>query len=156
MAVDAEEAGMDAFMDKPFKLEELTAVYTKLLERNHRNQRNHSTRQPTVLPGVDTDTPSGLGVVARGPRSIRKVTPNVKIFVDASEVDDVTASPMGGDISSLEQDGASPTVALVVSESEWEGKGEAGPVQPPNRNGSDDGMISVIKHHNAKVYAAGN
>ena len=118
MAVDAEEAGMDAFMDKPFKLEELTAVYIKLLERENRNQRDIPT-QPTAVPlGVDTDTPSGLGVVARGPRSIRKVTPNVKIFVDASEVDDVTASPMGGDISSLEQYGSSTIAAVVVQESD--------------------------------------
>ena len=147
MAVDAEEAGMDAFMDKPFKLEELTAVYTKLLERNHRNQRNHSTRQPTVLPGVDTDTPSGLGVVARGPRSIRKVTPNAKIFVDASELDDVVASQVVGDSTFLEQNGTAPTAAVAVLESEWIGKVENGTV-----NGI--GMVNEVMSNNAKVHAA--
>ena len=153
MAVDAEEAGMDAFMDKPFKLEELTAVYIKLLERENRNQRDIPT-QPTAVPlGVDTDTPSGLGVVARGPRSIRKVTPNVKIFVDASEVDDVTASPMGGDISSLEQDGSSTIAAVVVQESDKKGMVETVTAQPSAGSGSGNGMIGGIKNNSAKVYA---
>ena len=112
MAVDAEEAGMDAFMVKPFKLEELTAVYIKLLERNHRNQRDIPTRPTPVTHGVDTaDTPT-LG----------------------------TASHMGG-------------VAVVVSESEWNGKGETGQVQPPTGSGSGKGIISGIKHNNAKVHA---
>ena len=125
MAVDAEESGMDAFMVKPFKLEELTAVYIKLLERNHRNQRDIPTRPTPVTHGVDTaDTPT-LG----------------------------TASHMGGGKSSLEEEETSPSVAVVVSESEWNGKGETGQVQPPTGSGSGKGIISGIKHNNAKVHA---
>ena len=84
MAVEAEEAGMDAFMEKPFRLEELTALYIKLLERDNRNQRDNFTR-----PGVDTlgvDTPWPTAVVRRQ-RLIRNVTPSTKIFIDASQQD---------------------------------------------------------------------
>ena len=104
MAVDAEEAGMDAFMDKPFKLEELTAVYIKLLKRDNRNQL--SIRQTTYARGD----------VARRPRLIRNVTPNAKIFVDAAEVDDVIALQVGGDSTSSQQDGTSSTAAVAVPE----------------------------------------
>ena len=145
MAVDAEEAGMDAFMDKPFKLEELTAVYVKLLEGENRHQRDRATLPPTRTQSIDIDTPP-LGTVA-GPRLIRNVTPNAKIFVDASESDDMMIiSHVGSDISS-------PTVAVAVSESELKGKVEASPVQPPTGSSSGNGMTSGNKHNGAKVYA---
>ena len=105
MAIDAEEAGMDAFMEKPFKLEELTAVYTKILERDHR----HANHQTTLTPGVDTES---LGVVVCGPRSICKVTLNAKIFVDASELGEMIASQTGGVVP----------VTFAVSESAEKGE----------------------------------
>ena len=155
MAVDAEEAGMDAFMDKPFKLEELTAVYTKLLARD-----NQSTRPTTGTPGVDTQAAPLLGAVARGPRSIYNVTKNAKIFIDAGELDDISASQTGGATSSLEQDGASPTYFMVVAEGNVakisDKTAAAGYAQPPltGGDGSGNGMISGIKLTSAKVHAA--
>ena len=56
-------------MNKPFKLDELTTVYTKLLEHDQL-----STRTTIVTPDVDTVSVS-LTTVAR-PRLIRKLTPN--------------------------------------------------------------------------------
>ena len=153
MAVEAEEAGMDAFMNKPFKLEELTALYNKILVRYDRNQQDTSTQQATVTHGVTQETPSLM--VVRGPRSIRNVTPNAKIFVDASELDDIIASQMGDDFSSLEQNGSSPTVAVAVavSESEWKTAVSEKPATG-NSNDTGNGMVSGIKYNNAKVHAA--
>ena len=151
MAVDAEEAGMDAFMDKPFKLEELTAVYTKLLERNHRNQRDIPTHQSTGTPGVDTD-PSSLGTAARGPRSIRKVTPNAKIFVDANEL-------MVGDTSPLEQVGTFPIAAVAVldwkhAKTAQQSTSEHFQTSTGTGDVSGNDMVSGIMSNNAKVHAA--
>ena len=99
IAIDAEEAGMDAFMNKPFKLDELTAVYTKLLENDHL-----STRTTIVTPtSIDKSRVSG-------PRLIRKITPNAKIFVN--EMDDLTVSQMNGDVSVLEHNETSLTVPM--------------------------------------------
>ena len=151
MAVDAEEAGMDAFMDKPFKLEELIAVYTKILVRDNQNQRVVSASQTAASSGVDVDS---LGAIVRGPRSVCNVTKNAKIFIDASELNDMFASQMAVDKCSLEQDGTLPTIAVVVSESEWKGKLETGPAQLPTGSGIGSDMISEIKLNSAKVHAA--
>ena len=133
MAVDAEEAGMDAFMDKPFKLEEITAVYIKLLERETQS-----------TPSVDTAPLHG--VVAHGPRSIYNVTKNAKIFIDASELDEMIASQIIGDSMSLE--GTSLTTAVAVS-TEWETVKNA-----QNESDRGNGVIGGIKHNNiAKVHA---
>ena len=151
MAVDAEEAGMDAFMDKPFKLEELTAVYIKLLERDHRNnQRDTSTHQTTVVQDVNTVV---LGAVVHNPRSIYKVTPNAKIFIDASELNDMLATHMIGDATSLEQDGTLPAAAAVMSKAEWKGKVETGSVQALTGSGNGNVLMTGITR-NAKVHAA--
>ena len=145
MAVDAEEAGMDAFMNKPFKLEELAAVYVKILERHNRKQRDISTRQITSTPSTDA-----ISQAVR--RSIRNVTPNAKIFVDPSEFDDTSISQLGGASSSLERNGSSPTVAVL--ESEWKGMMETGQVQPTTGFSTANGMNSGITSNNAKEHAA--
>ena len=140
MAVEAEEAGMDAFMNKPFKLEELTALYNKILVRYDRNQQDTSTQQATVTHGVTQETPSLM--VVRGPRSIRNVTPNAKIFVDASELDGMITSQMCGDSLSLEQDGTLPAAAVAVLECTVASMGEkTGHLQLP-----------AGKHNSGKVH----
>ena len=147
MAIDAEEAGMDAFMDKPFKLEELTAVYIKLLERDHRNQCDRSIRTTTLTPGVDTDT------VARGPRSLCNVTKNAKIFVDVDELHDMIASQIDTTIVSLgmEQDGTSPTVAVAIPERQSPMNTQKITVRDSDRGNE---MIKEIKYNNSKVHPA--
>ena len=142
MAVDAEAAGMDAFMDKPFRLEELTAVYVKLLERDNRNQRVVSTYQMKESLGKD----SSLGAVISADRLIRNITPNAKIFVDSHEFDDVVASQIVGDASSLA--GTSPIIAVAVAASECNEKRMSGTVLPPSRSGSG------IYPNSSKVHAA--
>ena len=151
MAVDAEDAGMDAFMDKPFKLEDLTAVYIKILERDQR----HSNHQSTVTPSI-VDVSSLLGVVVRAHRSIRNVTPNAKIFIDASELDYMVPALIGGNSSLLEQDGTSPTVAVAVPERKvatMADKPATCHVQPPTECVSVNSMINGITQ-NAKVHVA--
>lgn len=140
MAIDAEAAGMDAFMDKPFRLEDLTAVYIKLLERGHPSQRKTSTHQTKESPHV--------AVISTTDRLIRNVTPNAKIFVNVSEFDDVVAPQIVGDSSSLA--GTSPTGIAVaaVAASESERKRMSGSVSPPVRSGS--GIIP----NSSKVHAA--
>ena len=141
MAVDAEEAGMDAFMNKPFKLEELAALYVKILERHNRKQRDISTRQITATPGVDTIS-IPLETIVCGPRSICNVTPNAKIFVDASELDGMITSQMCGDSLSLEQDGTLPAAAVAVLECTVASMGEkTGHLQLP-----------AGKHNSGKVH----
>ena len=114
MAIDAKEADMDAFMEKPFKLDELTAVYINLLARDQRNQGDI-----TGTPGVDAG-PTSLRAITRGRRSIRNVTPNAKIFVDASESNAVVASQAVGstDIVTMtespENGAVKPTFDLVL------------------------------------------
>ena len=142
MAVEAEEAGMDAFMEKPFRLEELTAVYIKLLERENRNQRVVSAVQPILTSGLDTGT---LGAVPRGStsRSIRNITKNAKIFVDASEFefDDAIASQVGVNTSELAQDGTSPNVAVPMA-------GSQGEISVENQTtGSGSGRKTTAKVH---------
>ena len=134
MAVDAEEAGMDAFMEKPFKLEELTAVYIKLLERDQRNQREQSSRETSQAVTSSADT----GVVAGVPRSSFNVTKNAKIFVDAGDLKSICAS----------QDGTSPIVAVAVTESERKGKMVTCPDEPIIVSGSR------MNHSSSRVHAA--
>ena len=159
MAVDAEEAGMDAFMDKPFKLEELTAVYVKLLEIQNQNQGDQFTCLTTRTPGDDTDTLSlGTVPVARRHRSIRSVTPSAKIFIDAGEWDDIIASHGGGDSSLLEQGGISLNAPVVVAVPERKSVGNlqktaSGQFQISAGSNSGDGMIGGITHKHAKVHA---
>ena len=136
MAVDAEAAGMDAFMDKPFRLEELTAVYIKLMERDQRNQRELSSRETPQAVTSSAD----IGVVARGPRSSFNVTKNAKIFVDAGDLKSMRAS----------QDGTSPIVAVAVTESERKGKVVNGPDEPVIASGSGSGT----NHSSSRVHAA--
>ena len=147
MAVEAEEAGMDAFMEKPFRLEELTAVYVKLLERDNRTQRDGS-----APPGVNTS----LGIAVRSHRSIRNITPNAKIFIDSDEFDNITATQIDGETSLLEQDGTPPTTAMSVSErkvAETSQKVTTDHAQLLTGSGIDNGTISGLKHSSAKVHA---
>ena len=147
MAVDAEEAGMDAFLEKPFKLEELTAVYIKLLERDRRNQRDLSSRQLAVATGIEAGTIT-LGPLALGPRSIRKITPNAKIFVDSKEFDDMIA------YDSLKHDRLLPPIAGTVSESERIGKGKEAEINSAGHILPDIG--SGLNRNSTKVYASLN
>ena len=161
ITVEAEEAGMDAFMDKPFKLEELTAVYTKLLEMN--NQRDHAS-----FGSIGIDTPSP-GVTGRTPRSIRNITSNARIFVDAKELDDLSASasPIDGDPTSVEQKGTSTKTLSTVGASDPELRGKVVTVTekpmtgqnqlpPITRAGSGIGggscLIDRMKNNHAKVH----
>lgn len=130
MAIDAEAAGMDAFMEKPFKLEELIAVYIKLMERD---------RQSTVRPDIDAVT-SSIEPTSRS-RSIWNVTKNVKIFVDANELNDMTSLQTGDDSSSLHLDGTLPGVSVNA-------------IFTDSSNGN--GMSTIIKQNNGKVYASLN
>lgn len=133
MAVDAEAAGMDAFMDKPFKLEELTAVYIKLMERDQRNQRELTTREtPQTMTSI-ADT----GIVALGPRLSFNVTKNAKIFVDAGDLKSIRAS----------QDCTLPVVAVALTESDRQEKVVTGP--------GETTIVNGINHNNSsRVHAA--
>ena len=73
IAVEAEEAGMDAFMEKPFKLDDLAMIYPKILECRERESSGMSLK----TAGADATTT----IV---PRLIRPITTNAKIFVNSA------------------------------------------------------------------------
>ena len=144
MAVDAEEAEMDACMNKPFKLAELTAVYAKILECDNRNQRDLSTHRTTVTPGVDIH-PLGLVFLlvvqyARSPRVRRYLLMLVNQLIWLCRKD--------GNSSSLEQNGTSPPAAAVKLVTDWKvvtmmaGKTAMDHVERPTGSGSEgNGLV---------------
>ena len=87
MAVDAEEAGMDAFMNKPFKLEELSAVYVKLLARDQKNQYDLTTCETASTPGIDKETLTlwSASHMDGGALEEKERLPNVAVAVLESE-----------------------------------------------------------------------
>ena len=70
MAVEAEESGMDAFMNKPYNMEELEAAYTVICEHRRRGGR------AGAGAGVDD-------VGERAPREAVSLTANTTLFLEA-------------------------------------------------------------------------
>ena len=86
IAIEAEEAGMDAFMNKPFKLDDLTIIYPKILECRQRELLNVSLKST----GDDTT------VV---PRMIKPITTNAKIFVARTVSNSGESTPTSAQMS---------------------------------------------------------